>query len=191
MIKHFGLVGMLGFLTICNSIALLNWQNASLSITQYVFLSPESAMVFGVVNTVAAILIGLCLLGYIGPKWQLDDWFSFIAAVLMVCMFIVCWFPQPIAYVPDIHRIAGIITVCLMTAVTILLLITTWQTSSWAVRLSGVWFLGFTAVMLVISNLATRWYEDAVFFLEMLYFVMFFVFILALNYSKLKRRVDD
>jgi hypothetical protein len=186
MLKHFGLIGMIVFLATVLAIAAANWQGADMSIGQYVASSTESMTAFGVVNTMTAMLISFCLLGYIGPRWRLGNFFTMVGVTLSVCLFTVGWLPQAEHVATDLHQLVAWGAVWLVMLTSILLLIKTWRQSSRSIKICGLVFLAFVLAMMLAWLLNPVWYENHVFFMEVLYFVIFFVFVSMLNYTPVK-----
>jgi hypothetical protein len=186
MLKHFGLIGPIIFTTMVLIIAAVNWQGASSTIGQHVALSAATEAVFGVINTMAAMMLSFCLLAYIGPKWQLGNTFTIIAMVLSICLFSVGWFPHSNTATANIHQMSAWTVVWLVVVVTVFIMVKTWQLATRVVKTCGVVFLTTVGVMIGILLLNMTWYENNVFWLEILYFIAFFALIAALSDSKVK-----
>jgi hypothetical protein len=185
MLKHFGIIGMIGFLVTSLIISAINWQDASLTISQHISLRPETTVVFSLINTITAILVTFCLLLYVGPKWRLGLAFSFTVAVLAIGLFSVGWFPRS-GDSANIHQFMAWLVIGLIVVVSAMLLAMTWRHSNRPVKACGLALLGFVALMLSTKLLTGTWYDQNVFYFETVYFIAFFTFVLSLNYSQVK-----
>ena len=184
--KHFGLISFIGFSVVALIISFVNWHGPTLTVSKHVGLNTESMIAFGIVCTVATILLAFCLLQYIRKKWDLNVIYVVMASVIVAGFFVTGWLPYsgPESPITAVHQFASWTMIYTMIVFTVYLVIKLWKKMNLATRIAGVTFLVYILIIFLLKTFFEPIYADGVFFYEVAYVGLFYVFVLALNYQK-------
>jgi hypothetical protein len=186
MLKHFTLVGSLLFLATALVIAGCNWQGLHLSISQHVTLGEASIWIFRCVGAVAAICLGIGLIGFVRRKYHFGDFFVAAAITAALLMASACVFPLTSGLSAQIHQLSSYGAFMVMYVLQIAVVVSLWPVLKWGVR--GFCLVGIAYGAFVIA--AVLWlpqlFWSYIFVFETLLVGMLFAFVTALCYINVK-----
>ncbi|MCL2085675.1 hypothetical protein FWH09_01945 [Candidatus Saccharibacteria bacterium] len=100
-----GLVGVAMMAMIAVFISVVNWQDASLTISRHIAMQTWSMIAFAVIGSIGMGLTAYALLSYIPRRWNLGGLYKVIVGVISVCFLLLCLAPHTTGVVEALHII--------------------------------------------------------------------------------------
>ena len=184
--RNFGLIGTIIFFVTAFTISIINWQDASLSISQHIGLNSTSIITFGFINTITTTLVAICLLSYIARRWELGKIFKVLAWILITGLYIIGWFPDQFDNTVNsiIHTTTAFAVFTVMVVIVATLGALLWDRTGLVLKITVAIFAVSGLLGVITSSFFLDFFLANKFWIESFYIIAFFAFMLSMVYSR-------
>ena len=143
-------------------------------------------IIFGLVNTIATTLIAICLFKYIAKRWKLGKVFKFLAGTLTIGLYFIGWFPDQFDHIASaiIHNVAAFVVFTVAAVMVATLGALLWDRTGWVLKACAGAFVAAGLLGVVTASFFSEFFENNIFWIESLYMIAFYAFMLSMVYSK-------